>query len=82
MLSSPSATGAGLVGAAEQVIAERTEQAQDDGVDMRLDYFEVFDKTSFVPIRAALAGREAVICGAVWVGKTRLIDNVLLGWEV
>jgi len=52
------------------------------GVDMKVDYFEVFDKETFEPVRGPVWGREVVIAGAVWVGKTRLIDNLLLGWDM
>lgn len=52
-----------------------------EGVDLKIDYFEVFDKETFHPVRGEIEkGRELVIAGAVWVGKTRLIDNLLLGW--
>ena len=53
-----------------------------EGVDMKVDYFEVFDKETFAPVRGPVGGREVVIAGAVWVGKTRLIDNLLLGWDM
>jgi len=53
-----------------------------EGVDMKVDYFEVFDKETFEPVRGPVGGREVVIAGAVWVGKTRLIDNLLLGWRM
>jgi pantoate--beta-alanine ligase len=53
-----------------------------EGVDMKVDYFEVFDKETFEPVRGPVGGREVVIAGAVWVGKTRLIDNLLLGWDM
>lgn len=82
---SSSCSGAQLKEIAENVVAAHVEQAKKDGVEMRLDYIEVFDKTTFRPLRGELKDGEmveAVICGAVWVGKTRLIDNLLLGWEV
>jgi len=53
-----------------------------EGVDMKVDYFEVFDKETFEPVRGPVGGREVVVAGAVWVGKTRLIDNLLLGWDM
>jgi pantoate--beta-alanine ligase len=54
-----------------------------DGVELKVDYFEVFDKETFEPVLGPIEkGRELVIAGAVWVGKTRLIDNLLLGWEM
>jgi pantoate--beta-alanine ligase len=54
-----------------------------EGVDLKVDYFEVFDKETFEPVRGRIeSGRELVVAGAVWVGKTRLIDNLLLGWNM
>lgn len=53
-----------------------------NGVDMKVDYFEVFDKETFEPVRGQVGRREVVIAGALWVGKTRLIDNLLLGWDM
>lgn len=50
---------------------------------LELDYIEVFDKETFEPVRGEVGrGRELVIAGAVWVGQTRLIDNLLLGWDM
>lgn len=54
-----------------------------EGVRLELDYVEVFDRDTFEPIRGPVAkGRKLVIAGAVWVGQTRLIDNLLLGWDM
>jgi pantoate--beta-alanine ligase len=86
---SASCSGARLIEVAEEAIAQHVIAAKADGVEMRLDYVEVFDKTSFRPLRGELKAKEdgepaseAVICGAVWVGKTRLIDNLLMGWTI
>jgi pantoate--beta-alanine ligase len=54
-------------------------------VHLKVDYFEVFDRKTFLPVKGKL-GRgtrleELVIAGAIWVGKTRLIDNLLVGWD-
>lgn len=49
--------------------------------EIKLDYVEVFDKHTFEPVRGEVQlGREVVIAAAMWVGGTRLIDNLLLGW--
>jgi pantoate--beta-alanine ligase len=72
-------TGEGLVQRAIDVV-QSVEVPK--GVDMKVDYFEVFDKETFEPIRGPVGGREVVIAGALWVGKTRLIDNLLLGWDM
>ena len=69
--------------AADRVQREREGQARELGVEVKLDYFEVFDKETFEPVRGVIVpGRELVIAGAVWVGRTRLIDNLLLGWDL
>ncbi|OCF41839.1 pantoate-beta-alanine ligase [Kwoniella heveanensis CBS 569] len=67
----------------EQILSPSTSMEQGRGVELQLDYIEVFDKYTFEPIRGPVGeGREFVVAGAVWVGKTRLIDNLLVGWEV
>lgn len=47
------------------------------GVDARLDYANVVDGDSLEPL--ALANDRAVLAVAAFVGKTRLIDNHVLG---
>ena len=72
-------TGKELIEKATGLVQEAIAKSD---VGLRVDYFEVFDKETFEPVRGAMDGREVVIAGAVWVGKTRLIDNLLLGWEM
>lgn len=48
-----------------------------DVAGVRLEYLEVVDPATFQPI-ARVSG-AAVVAGALWVGTTRLIDNVR--WE-
>lgn len=58
-------------------------EARGEGVVMRFDHVDLFEKTTFRRVRGKVGeGEEVVIVGAVWVGKTRLIDNLLVGWEV
>ena len=74
-----------MIAAATQVVLEKQVELgkRKSDVKVRMDYFEVFDKASFGPIRGMVEeGREMVVAGALWVGKTRLLDNVLLGWDV
>lgn len=74
------ATGASMVEAANRHVQD-VKIAQPDA-DMRLDYIEVFDRDTFEPIRGTPAeGQKLVVAGALWVGRTRLIDNILLGWD-
>ncbi|KAG8940123.1 pantothenate synthase [Tulasnella sp. 408] len=52
------------------------------GIAMRLDYIEMNDPETFevLPDEARKSeGKPVILSGALWVGKTRLIDNVLLG---
>jgi pantoate--beta-alanine ligase len=81
-VSSSSITIESAIQNARELVDSRAVEASKDGVEMRFDYIEVFDKITFEPIRGELGGREAVVAGAVWVGKTRLIDNLLIGWSV
>lgn len=51
---------------------------------MRLDYIEMNDSETFDVVDASsnhrLAGDIPVILsGALWVGRTRLIDNIVVG---
>ena len=77
-------TGEQILASAEEFIRAKQKALKEEGKGdlMRLDYVEVFDKSTFEPIRGNTQGREAVVAGAVWVGGTRLIDNLLLGWDV
>jgi pantoate--beta-alanine ligase len=43
-----------------------------------LEYFEVADPTTLQPLTGRLAGRPAALCVAAFLGKVRLIDNVLV----
>ncbi|KIM90389.1 hypothetical protein PILCRDRAFT_812127 [Piloderma croceum F 1598] len=63
-------------------------EARDKSVNVSLDYIEMNDADSFevigdgevVGTRHEGREREGVILsGAIWVGKTRLIDNIVLG---
>jgi pantoate--beta-alanine ligase len=42
-----------------------------------VDYAEVVDAESFQPVAGRLAG-EVILPIAVWIGDTRLIDNLRL----
>ena len=43
----------------------------------KLDYLEIVNKVTLIPIKEK-AKENAVICIAVFLGKVRLIDNMLL----
>ncbi|CCM02526.1 uncharacterized protein FIBRA_04628 [Fibroporia radiculosa] len=77
---------------ARQVISEtetRLNSGQHEKIDMKLDYIEMNDPETFNLLSGVTTkaqweaekdeGRAVVLSGAMWVGKTRLIDNVILG---
>lgn len=54
---------------------------QVEDIAKRLDYIEMNDPSTFEVVSESMRfGSGAVILsGALWVGKTRLIDNIILG---
>ena len=79
------ATGEEVVENAQAVIRGEADTlgSMREEVRLELDYIELFDRDTFAPVRGRLEdGRPLVLAGAMMVGKTRLIDNVLLGWDV
>jgi pantoate--beta-alanine ligase len=71
---------------AVQVVEARKAQASLEGlqVDMRLDYIQMNDEATFDVLepgvrKSDVDGRVVILSGALYVDKTRLIDNILLG---
>lgn len=65
---------------AVQHVRRRQEEAKGAQVELRLDYIEVNDPETFEVVSEAIKGHlPVIISGALWVGRTRLIDNLLLG---
>jgi pantoate--beta-alanine ligase len=69
-----------------EVVERATARAAGEGVDVRLDYVEMNDSGTFDALEGGArkadvhpAAGPVILSGAVWVGKTRLIDNILLG---
>ncbi|KAI0349559.1 Pantoate-beta-alanine ligase [Trametes cingulata] len=71
-----------------EAVIEQKKREVGDSVDLRLDYIEMNDPESFDVMPDAVsrqeweadaAGRPVILSGAMWVGKTRLIDNIVLG---
>ncbi len=44
----------------------------------KIDYLNVFDKKTLQPVETLQKGSNYILAGAVWLGKTRLIDNFLI----
>jgi len=51
-------------------------------VDIELDYFKLNDPMTLQPLASLQKGQAAVLSGAIKVGKTRLIDNLLINIAV
>jgi pantoate--beta-alanine ligase len=70
---------------AVSVIQRAAAEAATKGVDLRVDYVEMNDSGSFEILKASIfksstdaPKHPVIVSGAMWVGRTRLIDNVLL----
>lgn len=66
-------------GASYTEIREVTTESMLSAPGVRLDYVTVVDADSFQELSVELPSDRALLAVAAWVGKTRLIDNVLLG---
>ena len=53
-----------------------------DKVDIQLKYIKVNDPLTLKPMDAIRLGEAAVLSGAVTVGRTRLIDNLLINIQL
>ncbi|KAF9565863.1 pantothenate synthetase [Agrocybe pediades] len=72
------------INAATKVVEEKIAQASKDGLEvvMKLDYVEMNDAQTFEVLEEEKARRDTdlvILSGALYVDKTRLIDNILLG---
>ncbi|KIY49950.1 Pantoate-beta-alanine ligase [Fistulina hepatica ATCC 64428] len=75
------------VARARELISEASRTAEEAGVQIRLDYIELNDSDSFRVLedeetRASwqnARGHPVILSGALWVDRTRLIDNIILG---
>lgn len=64
------------------VVAQQAVQATKADVSMRLDYIALNDVHTLEPLTALKPDQPAIISGALYVGKTRLIDNLVLNMEL
>ncbi|TFK48573.1 Pantoate-beta-alanine ligase [Heliocybe sulcata] len=61
---------------------EKSRQDFAGEVDVRLDYIDMNDVETFDVVdgnATSAAGKPIILSGAVWLGTTRLIDNIILG---
>ncbi|KAG6331892.1 hypothetical protein ID866_7198 [Astraeus odoratus] len=83
LLWSQGATKGQCIAAAITVVEEGKGKAASKGVEMRLDYIEMNDADTFEVLSNEQSGLQSkdvvILSGAVWLGKTRLIDNIVIG---
>lgn len=69
--------------ALERLEGAREEGERDHGVEIRVDYVEMNDPDSLEVLGDEQVrrsdGAAVILSGAVWFGRTRLIDNMILG---
>jgi pantoate--beta-alanine ligase len=71
-----------VLAAATQALTEHTSGALADGVKVELDYIKINDPLTLRPMTEIGRGQAAVLSGAVKIGSTRLIDNLLFNVEL
>ncbi|KAH7890875.1 Pantoate-beta-alanine ligase [Phlebopus sp. FC_14] len=72
------------ISAAVNVVEETKIKAALDDVNVKLDYIEMNDSNSFDILDNSMPKQSVgevpvILSGAVWIGKTRLIDNIVIG---
>jgi len=67
-----------IVQRAVEHVNKRRDEARLADVELKLDYVELNDPETFEVV-ADPKGKPAILSGALWVGGTRLIDNILFG---
>lgn len=65
-----------------QIVAPQALKAQEQGVFMRLDYIALNNVDTLEPLESVQRGQPCIISGALFVGKTRLIDNFVLNKDL
>ena len=69
--------------AAEVLVTGAVRGATSRGVEMKLGYIQMNDPDTFEILdgqsRQSGEGGTVILSGAVWVGQTRLIDNIVVG---
>ena len=68
-----------VVRGAKAVIEEAQRAAAKDGVQLIPDYITLADSETFETPDERIEGRAYLLCGAMKLGTTRMIDNVILG---
>ncbi|KAF8581592.1 Pantoate-beta-alanine ligase [Ramaria rubella] len=69
----------GVIKRATEVVDNKRDQADALKVEVKLDYVEMNDPETFEIVAGDMGGSLVILSGALWLGRTRLIDNILLG---
>lgn len=69
----------GAVRQATEFAERRAGEAKGLKVELKLDYVEINDPETFEVVESDKGDRPVIFSGALWVGRTRLIDNILIG---
>ncbi|NBC05518.1 MAG: pantoate--beta-alanine ligase [Bacteroidetes bacterium] len=67
---------AGGVDKPKLLLAHQKSELEAKGLE--IDYLNLFDKKTLKPAETLIKGKQYIIAGAVWLGDTRLIDNILI----
>jgi pantoate--beta-alanine ligase len=66
-----------------QRLEDARREGEQHGVEIRVDYIEMNDPDTFDVLSdkqlQLSGGAPVILSGAVWLGRTRLIDNLILG---
>ncbi|MDR9416826.1 MAG: pantoate--beta-alanine ligase [Gracilimonas sp.] len=65
-------------GVMEPKLLLRHQQDELEAKGFKNDYLSVFSMKTMVPVEKLEAGTQYILAGAVYLGKTRLIDNLIL----
>lgn len=71
-----------ILALATQGMSDFTASVKASKVDIQLDYIKLNDPVTLKPIAELKRAQPAVISGAVKIGRTRLIDNLLVQLEL
>src|ERR1700761_9342323 len=65
--------------ASQSIVRAQREAEEKDSVEIKFDYVELCDAETFEMPMGRDEEQAYILSGAIWIGKTRLIDNLILG---
>lgn len=68
--------------AAANVVQEAGRDAKSHGIDLRLIYIAINSPATLEDMTAIAPGEGCILSGAMWLGRTRLIDNLVLNYDL